>query len=261
MYHSTATFCFRSLVPNAPGGTRRPAGFTLVELLVVLGIIAILAAIASPLVPALLRGNQMDSSINTLSGILEEAHEAATAGNTYVWVAFTSPVSSSNSPAASTWVATLQSLDGTETVSPTLTTTTPFTATSPAFSIPSSVYTNIAIHGKLQNLPGIQLVKLSQLPSVLSSGSNVNIPAAAYDLVASQGSLGWTTTSLASAGLASTVSFKYAIEFTPNGEAHVPTWSANTQFGIIPTVGPSTVTNGALFNVSRLTGKTTVFRM
>jgi prepilin-type N-terminal cleavage/methylation domain-containing protein len=88
------------------------AGFSLIELPTVLAIIAIVASVAVPLVPSLLRGNQFDSNVNTLAGIVEQSREAATARNTYVWVAFTDPPSSS--PASGIWVASIKSQDGTE---------------------------------------------------------------------------------------------------------------------------------------------------
>ena len=90
---------------------RSQRSFTLVEILVVLAILAIMAAIAAPMITSLLRGNQVDSSIVTLTGVMEQAREAAMSGNTYVWVAFTP----TNSIAANgIWVATIQSEDGTE---------------------------------------------------------------------------------------------------------------------------------------------------
>jgi prepilin-type N-terminal cleavage/methylation domain-containing protein len=223
------------------------SGFSLVELLVVLAIIAILVAVVAPLVPSLLRANQLDSSVNTLAGILEEARESATAGNTYIWVAFTNPPP--GSPYKGIWVATLQSLDGTETNVNTSTTTTPVWG---SITIPSTAAPNIQIHSTLQNLQGVQLVSSTTLPTLMAKG-----PAAAQ--VTQLAAVSWTVTTLANTSAGPGVSFQYAIEFTPNGEAHVPTWNSNIQFGLVPSVGPTT--NSVLFNVSRLTGKTTVYRL
>jgi prepilin-type N-terminal cleavage/methylation domain-containing protein len=232
----------------------RTVAFSLVELLVVMAIIGILLAVAAPLIPSLLRGNQVDSGINTLSGILEEARETATSGNTYVWVAFTdAPL---NSPVG-TWVAVIQSQDGTETgINSTV---TPSWAAS--IAVPGNTSTpgtaNLQLHSKIQNLPGIQIVDANKLAATLISQA----PASTAATTLYENGQTWNITTLQNPSLntASGVSnFNHAIEFTPNGEAHVPIWDSNIQFGLVPTLGSST--NSALFNISRLTGKTTVYR-
>jgi prepilin-type N-terminal cleavage/methylation domain-containing protein len=227
-------------------------GFSLVELLVVMTIIAILIAVASPLIPSLLRANQLDSSVNTLSGVLEEAREAATSANTYVWVAFTNV--SATSPQKGIWVATLQSNDGTETNINTGTPTAPVWA---SITVPSAAASNIQAHSKLQNLVGVQIANAAPSFSPLPSALVAKAPSSSTTSLAS---VTWTLNNLASSGAPNDVSFKYAIEFSPDGEAHVPSWNSNIQFGLYPSIG-SNYTNSVLFNISRLTGKATVYRM
>jgi prepilin-type N-terminal cleavage/methylation domain-containing protein len=247
----------------------RADGFSLVELLVVLAIIGILTAIVSPLVPSLLRGNQLDSSVNTLAGILEEARETATASNTYIWVAFTDPISSS--PGKGIWVATLQSLDGTETIASTSTFTPLTQATG---TVTSTAASNLALHSAVVNLPGVQVISgiattptLQSVNTAITASANAKTPAgqippsypsAATSLLDWPSTSGWTITTLKT-GLSTTATFTHFIEFTPDGEAHVPTWNSNIQFALVPSTGVQT--NAALYNITRLTGRATVFRM
>jgi len=68
--------------------TKRPYGFTLVELLVVMSILAIMITVCSPISSSLLKGANINSSVNQLSLTLAQARSYAMANNTYVWVGF-----------------------------------------------------------------------------------------------------------------------------------------------------------------------------
>lgn len=232
-------------------------GFTLVELLVVLSIIAILTAIAAPLIPALLKSNQLDSNIATLSGVLEQARETAISNNTFVWVVFAPPPTSS--PGVGTWVASVQSIDGTDSVKGSNTWLTNLT-------IPGTA--NLQLLSKIQNLPGVQIVD----PTTITGSVQNNGIAPPTGAVPLQGptstnanSLNWTVTPAKyTEGFSSTTSFfTQGIQFTPDGEAHVITWANNIQFGMTSTTGSATAIakSVVLFNISRLTGKLTVYRL
>jgi prepilin-type N-terminal cleavage/methylation domain-containing protein len=234
---------------TTPSYRSRGRAFTLVELLTVLTIIGILSAITVPLIPLLLKGNQLDSSVNTLSGILEQARETAISANTYVWMAFTD--APANSPTG-TWVATIQSQDGTETGINTSVTSTPVWNTT--ITVPGN---NLQLLSKLQNLPGVKIVNYND-PTMTSSLTSQAPTSTTTTGIFFTTALQWTVTPLQNTSAGSGIYFTHALEFTPNGEAHVPTWKSNIQFGLIPTMG-STV-NAVLFNVSRLTGKLTVYR-
>ncbi len=217
----------------------------MLELLSVLAIIAIISAIAVTSIPMLQKANQIDSSAALVTGILDLAHEAAISSNTYVWVAFTDPPV--NSSFHGIWVATILSQDGTESPINTGTSANPTWATS--VTIPGN---NLQLLNKVQGLPGVSFTDVSALPTSLTSQAPTS-PTSLFE-----GSVTWTVTPLQNS-VSSTIYFTHAIEFAPNGNAHVPTWNSNIQFGLVPVQGSKT--NAVLFNVSRFTGKATTYRL
>jgi prepilin-type N-terminal cleavage/methylation domain-containing protein len=74
-------------------------GFTLVELLVVIGIIAILSSAASTAISSIKSASDFNSAVTQVSSVLEEARAYAMAKNTYVFVGF-SEVDAAQSPQA-----------------------------------------------------------------------------------------------------------------------------------------------------------------
>ncbi len=63
-------------------------GFTMIELLVVITIMAILSILIVPASASLLASANFRSNVTVVDGILEEAYSAALARNTYVWIGF-----------------------------------------------------------------------------------------------------------------------------------------------------------------------------
>src|SRR5216110_1610277 len=64
------------------------AGFTLLELLIVIGIIALLLALIAPAFTTIKSGTDVTSAANTIKGVLDQARTYAKANNTYTWVGF-----------------------------------------------------------------------------------------------------------------------------------------------------------------------------
>src|SRR5213592_1192477 len=67
---------------------RLTSGFTLVELLVVIGIIILLTALLTPAFTNLKSAGDVTSAAYTIKGVLEQARTYAMANNTYTWVGF-----------------------------------------------------------------------------------------------------------------------------------------------------------------------------
>jgi len=67
---------------------RRYSGFTLFELLVVVGIIAVLMVLIAPAFTTIKSGTDVTSAAYTIKGVLDTARTYAKANNTYTWVGF-----------------------------------------------------------------------------------------------------------------------------------------------------------------------------
>jgi type II secretory pathway pseudopilin PulG len=109
----------------------RASAFTLLELLIVVGIIAVLLVLLAPAFKTIKSGGDMTSAMYGIRGLLEKARTYAKANHTYVFVGF-AEVDSSVDPSVSPQVAgngrvavaVVASKDGTRQV--------PFTSTDPA---------------------------------------------------------------------------------------------------------------------------------
>src|SRR5437016_5619434 len=84
----------RSLSQRGRASAPRPAvalregGFTLLELLIVVGIIGLLMVLIAPAFTSIKGGTDVTSAAYTIKGVLDTARTYAKANNTYVWVGF-----------------------------------------------------------------------------------------------------------------------------------------------------------------------------
>jgi prepilin-type N-terminal cleavage/methylation domain-containing protein len=67
---------------------RKRSGFTLLELLIVVGIIGVLLALIGPAFTSIKGGTDVTSAAYTIKGALDTARTYAKANNTYAWVGF-----------------------------------------------------------------------------------------------------------------------------------------------------------------------------
>src|SRR5437773_9174206 len=82
------------LLAKAFGVAQRSWAFTLIEMLVVMGIIAILMVLLAPAFTSLKSAGDVTSAAYTVKGVLDTARTYAMANSTYTWVGFYGSVGS-----------------------------------------------------------------------------------------------------------------------------------------------------------------------
>lgn len=96
---------------------RGRTAFTLLELLVVMGIIAVLTALVAPAFTSLKSAGDVTSAADTIKGLVEQARNYAMAKNTYAWVGFFEEDANSSTPAVAgngrLVMSAVASIDGT----------------------------------------------------------------------------------------------------------------------------------------------------
>jgi prepilin-type N-terminal cleavage/methylation domain-containing protein len=237
----------------------RQRGFSLLELLAVVTVMAILASLAVLSFRGINSSGNFNRAVDEISGILEQGRSYAMAQNTYVWI-----VLYENAPASSptsVFVAGFSSGDGTD---PFGWSATPATVTVPPGTVNGTTLTQVI---RVHRYRGLHL-ETTTLPNAPSSpgtpATNPAVPPATAAPV-----FQFTTQSdagpiqLANAG-SGTISTYWLIQFTPTGAART---SANpvdsVWLGLQPSLSGAAVDthNIASIKVSGLTGAVAIYRL
>jgi Tfp pilus assembly protein FimT len=142
-------------------GTKNGRSFTLLELLIVVGIIGLLLVLIAPAFTTIKGGTDVTSAAYTVKGVLDTARTYAKANNTYTWVGFFEEDSSISSTNPATQgngrvvVSIVASKDGTEVYT---------SLTSPATDM-DSAGTRLSQVGKLVKLDSMHLRTFSNCTS------------------------------------------------------------------------------------------------
>jgi prepilin-type N-terminal cleavage/methylation domain-containing protein len=183
-------------------GGVRAAGFTLVELMIVISIMMLLMSFAAPTMSGILKGKKTDQAIGALTAVFENARMEAVVQNTYLWVGLMNKKSSGTPSTPSgqdeVWVMTFKGKMGEKRL------------TGDNRVIPAA---------SLRRLEGVSILDLGSLPQLVSEkvSTQTNETASFGDFIKSPPS----SVSVAWVGNSETGSmeFNQLILFTPRGEA------------------------------------------
>ena len=224
-----------------------PAAFTLLELLLVMGIIALLLVLITPAFTTMKTSNDITTSSYIITSALEQARNYAMANNTYVWIGFYEEDTTATTPTSTTppytgkgrvLIATVFSTDGTKI----------YEDSDPVAQLPAN---RIKQLGKLIKIEGIHVTDIgappSPVPSPLPSTDNLNIrPDSPYTYAAGIGADHFNRISSDSsdttrfAFVAQNYTFSKTVRFNSRGEANINstyTLKNTAEIGLKPTHG------------------------
>ena len=212
----------RSLTSAERGRSR---GFTLLELLIVVGIIGLLLVLIAPAFTTIKGGTDVTSAAYTVKGVLDTARTYAKTNNTYTWVGFKevdvsqdSSVSPQLSGPGRVAMAIVASKDGTR----------GYDITSNPLPIPSA-WTNYNNGANLLAVGKLQYLNNVHLAGALTTAGNMARPSVSSNYIignppASVTTFDWPLGSPLNGGQ---YSFQKVINFDPQGVARIQ-YSTNT---------------------------------
>src|SRR6476660_2076934 len=245
----------------AERGTKSVRGFTLLELLIVVGIIGLLLVLIAPAFTMIKGGTDATSAAYTIKGVLDTARTYAKSNNTYMWVGFyeedaTTTTPTNNTPAypgkGRVLLAIVVSKDGTKI----------YEDADPVAALPLD---RISPVGKLVRIEGIHLTDLGN-PSPTPNPTPVTdtIPARPYTPY-TEGSPFDHFNRISSDSIDTTrfaftaqnYTFYKTIRFNPRGDANInSTYNLKHEgeIGIKPTHGAAVDTNSPNVVAIQFTG-------
>jgi len=225
----------------------RGGAFTLVELIVVVGIIGVLLALVSPAFTTIKSGSNVTDAAYTIKGVLDTARTYAKGNNTYTWVGFDevdasldAAVSPQISGAGRVAIAIVASKDGTRGYDITNT------------NLPNPAWTNYNNGANLVAVGKLQYLENIHLAGALSMAGNMarpNISSNNYLIGIAPASVTPFDWPLGSALNGGQYSFQKVINFDPQGVARIQystntdTISAYTEVGLQQTHGTAVDVN------------------
>ncbi len=251
------------------------AGFTLLELLIVVGIIGLLLVLIAPAFTYIKGGNDVTSAAYTIKGVLDTAHTYAKANNTYTWVGFYEEnVENAASPNSDTLrvgrliMSIVASKDGTmlHTIS-----------LSSAFTLDASPNQTALVQvGKLVKIDNMHLMTFAaptSTPPPLDAFNTRPAPASTAQIGDTTPATPYLTFHYPAGSLSPQYTFTKVIQFSPHGEGVVddPTYFASgatlapiSEIGVEPTHGAavpaSTPANVVAIQFTGLGGDVKIYR-
>ena len=260
-------YSLRQIGAGSGRSTVQSGAFTLLELMVVIGIMLIVAALLAPAVNTMRTAGDITAAADTITGALQQGRAHAMANNTYVWVGLYEENAGASTPTSSTppypgrgrvVIGTVASVDGTKI----------FDDGDPSAGLPANRIRQV---GKLITIEGIHLTDIGA-----PSGGDPNKLDGRPDLpyTDGQGLSADHFNRISSESADSTrfpfttqaYTFHKTVRFNPRGEANLnSTYSLKrvAEIGVRPTNGTTVNTatpNVAAIQFSGIAGNFKVYR-